>query len=127
MGMDTIGAAATFLSDWNDAMATAKKDVQSRSRSLHDKAMETFADAMRDCDKAIEGIMEKHQENVAKSAEKLKEHRKKVAAEERREKAAEEQRLFYEEALISAINQRNVLMEDLVNDIERREKFATLG
>lgn len=127
MGMDTIGAAATFLSDWNDAKATAKQQVQARSKVMHDKAMETFADAMRDCDKAIEGIVDKHQENVAKSAEKLREYHKKLAKEEQRAKSAEQQRLFYEEALVSSINARNVMKEEMLEEIERRENFAALG
>lgn len=121
--MDSIGAAATFLSDWNDAKASAKQVSAQRSKTDRDKAMETFAEAMRDCDKAIENVVDKHQETVAKSAEKLKEYHKKLKLEEERAKHAEEQRLFYEEALISSINQRNFLMEQANDDIERRDAF----
>lgn len=122
--MDNIGAAATFLSDWSDALANAQKKVQTKQKLDHDRAMETFAEAMRDCDKAVESIVEKHQENVAKSAEKLKEYHKKLAREEQRQRAADEQRLFFEEALISSINARNMRKEDMLADAERREDLA---
>lgn len=127
MSTDNVGAAATFLSDWNDANGSMKQRVQNRNRTMREQAMESFADAMRDCDKAVEGIVDKHHESVAKSAEKLKEYHARVAREESRRRAAEEQRLFYEEALISALNARNIRQEDALRDQERREDFDRIG
>lgn len=124
---DHIGAAATFLSDWNDANASMKQRVQGRSKSMRDQAMESFAEAMRDCDRAIENIVDKHQENVARSAERLREYHKQLSREEARRRSAEEQRLFYEEALISALNARSLRQEDVLREIERREDFDRVG
>lgn len=127
MGMDTIGSASTFLSDWNEARAYVKQQELQRSKNARERAMESFADAMRDCDKAIDGIVEKHQETVAKANERIKELRRKQAKEEQRRKSADDQRLFYEEALVRSINLRNMHMEDVKDDEERRETFAAMG
>lgn len=127
MGMDTIGAASSFLSDWSDARAYVKQQEMQRTKASRERAMETFAEAMRECDKAVDGIMEKHQENVAKANERIKEFRRKQAAVEQRAKHAEEQRLFYEEALIRSINIRNMRIEDMKDDEERREDLDLVG
>lgn len=127
MGMDTIGAASSFLSDWSDARAYVRQREMQRSKTSRERAMEAFADAMRDCDKAVDGIMEKHQESVAKANERIKEFRRKQAAEEQRAEHAEEQRLFYEEALIRSINIRNMRIEDMKDDADRREVLGLVG
>lgn len=127
MGMDTVGAAASFLSDWNDAMAKAKDQVQGRAKTSRERAMESFADAMIECDKAVESIVDKHQENVARSAQKLREYHKKLAVEEQRRRAAEDQREFLAEAQVRAINRRNQALEDMMFARERRESFDARG
>ncbi len=125
MGMGNIGAAnAMLLSDWNKARAEVQKQKQKTDR---DKAMEAFANAMRDCDKAIENIVDKHHESVAESAKKRDAYRKKVALQEQIQKRADEQRRFHEEALINQLNLRNMLKERRIEDMERREQFAAMG
>ncbi|MDL2263800.1 hypothetical protein LJC31_04010 [Synergistaceae bacterium OttesenSCG-928-I11] len=128
MGMDKIGAAnAAFLSDWNEAHANIQKQMQQKPKTSREQAMEAFADAMRNCDKAIENVVDKHHESVAESAKKNAEYRKKVARQEQIQKRAEEQRLFHEERLINQLNLRNMLKERKLEDVERRELFDALG
>lgn len=128
MGINFIGVpSASSMSDWHDARANVPRQAQQKQKSDRDKAMETFADAMRDCDKAIETVVDKHQESVAQSMEKIKEYRKKLAREEQREKAAEEQRLFYAEVLAKQVSLRNMLKEQRMEDTERREEFDARG
>ncbi len=128
MGMGNIGAAnAMLLSDWNEARAKVQKQMRQKSTTDREQAMVVFADAMMDCDKAIENIMDKHHESVAKSAKKRDAYRKKVALQEQIQKRAEEQRRFHEEALINQLNLRNMLKELRIEDMERREQFAATG
>jgi hypothetical protein len=126
MGMGKVEAAnAKLFSDWNEARAEVQK--QQKPKTEREKAMETFAEAMRDCDKAIENIVDKHHETVAKSAKKQAEYRKELARQEQIQRRMDEQRLFHEEALISQLNLRNMLKEDRFEEMERREQFAALG
>lgn len=128
MGMDNIGAAnAKLLSDWNEARAEVQKQARQKPKSDREKAMEAFADALRDCDKAIENVVDKHHESVAKSAKMRDEYRKEVALQERIQKSADDQHRFHEEALINQLNLRNMLKERQVEETERREQFAALG
>ena len=128
MGMGNIGAAnAMLLSDWNEARAEVQKQMRQKPKTDREKAMEAFADAMRDCDKAIESIVDKHHKSVAESAKKRDAYRKKLALQEQIQKRADEQHRFHEEAVINQLNLRNMLKERRIEDMERREQFAALG
>jgi hypothetical protein len=130
MGMNMDGIRVTnaaFLSDWNEAQAQMKRQAQRKPKDDRERAMEAFADVMRDCDKAIENIVDKHHESVAKSAKERDEYRKKTALQEQIQKRADEQRRFHEERLINQINLRNMMKEQMLEDQERREEFAALA
>lgn len=128
MGIGTIGAAnAMLLSDWNEAREKVQREQSQREKSDQQKAMEAFAQALHDCDKAMENVVDKHQESVAESAKKRAEYRKKVAKEEQIQKRLDEQQQFYEESTMRQINMRNMMKQLRVDDENRRERFAATG
>jgi hypothetical protein len=116
-------ANALFLQELKNA-AKNRRTVSAPTESERKKAMEMFGKALRDCDKAMERVMDKHIESVAKSAEEHAEYRKRKAQADRKKASADEQRLLNEKILISRINQRNLLEEIKADDINRRELLA---
>jgi hypothetical protein len=119
MGVKSINDMnALFLPAWNDAKRNAKKQAEP---SEQQKAMEAFAKALKDCDKATERMMDKHHQTVAESAKKIAAYRKKKAVDDRRVQEAENQRLLQENLMIQRINHRNMLEEIRIEDINRRE------
>jgi hypothetical protein len=112
-----MDANAFLMKNWN----RPPRSPASQSKSERKKAMEMFGEVLRDCDKAMERVMDDHIENVAKSAKELAEYRKKRAVAERQRDAADKQRMINEEILVSRINQRNMLAELRTDDINRRD------
>jgi hypothetical protein len=112
---NVMDANAFLMQNWD----RPPRPPASQSKSERKKAMEMFGKVLRDCDKAMERVMDDHIENVAKSAKELAEYRKKRAVVERKKDAADRQRMINEEILVSRINQRNMLAELRADDIDR--------
>jgi hypothetical protein len=115
--------SALFLQELKNTAKNRRK-VSDPTESERKKAMEMFGKALRDCDKAMERVMDKHIESVAKSAKEQAQYRKRKAQADRAKASAEDQRLFNEKILLSRINQRNLLEEIRADDINRREQLA---
>ena len=95
-----------------------------KSRSSKDsdqQAREAFYKAVRSCDKAMENVVDKHLENVKKSAERLAEYRKKKAVEDKARQRADTMRRVSENILIERINHKNMLEEIRIRELNRRE------
>lgn len=116
----TEASNALFLPAWNEAQKRAKPQDGDSDRQ---KAMEAFAKAMRDCDKAMENVMDKHHESVAKSAQKRDEYRKKRAQQERLQKTAEARRDFNRQAVAQAQERRELTNELRIEAAERQARF----
>lgn len=128
MGIGNIGKAnATLLSDWNEAREKVQREQQQKEKSSQQKAMEAFAQALNDCDKAMETVVDKHHESVAKSAAKQAEYRKKVAKQEQIQKRADDQRQFFEESTMRQINMRNMIKQLRIDEENRRAAFSAMG
>ena len=72
-----------------------------------EKLREAFQNALRECDRAMENVMDRHHESVAKSNEKKAEYNKKKAVQEEIEKAALNREMLNEQAVIQRINYSN--------------------
>ncbi|MDR1886224.1 MAG: hypothetical protein LBQ56_08095 [Synergistaceae bacterium] len=119
MGVKNINDMnALFLPAWNDAKRNVRKQADSTDQQ---RAMEAFAKALRNCDKATERMMDKHHQTVAESAKKIAAYRKKKAVEDRRVQEAENQRLLQENLMIQRINHRNMLEEIRIEELNRRD------
>jgi hypothetical protein len=103
-----------ILSDVSHRASQAAETDQQRAR-------EAFHKAVRACDKAAERMMDKHLENVRKSAERLAEYRKKKAVTDRARRRADDIRTINENILIERINHRNMLEEIRVRELNRDE------
>jgi hypothetical protein len=121
MSVNNVTDANAFLLQARENAARTARAVKSQSESEREKAMEMFGKALHDCDKAMERVMDKHIESVAKSAKELAERRKRRALAERIQDSADEQRLMNEKIILNRINQRNLLAEIKADDINRRE------
>jgi histone H3/H4 len=121
MSVNNVTDAAAFLSHARENVARAARAVNNQTEAGQKKAMEMFGKALRDCDKAMERVMDKHIESVAKSAKELAERRKRKAIAERVKDSADAQQLMNEKIIINRINQRNLLAEIKADDINRRE------
>jgi hypothetical protein len=121
MSVNNVMDAGTLLSQAREYAAKAAKAMNDQKEAERKKAMEAFGQALRDCDKAIERVMDKHIESVAKSAKELAEYRKRKAIAERIRDSADERRLMNERIIIDRINQRNELAAMKADDIKRRE------
>jgi hypothetical protein len=116
-------ANALFLKTWNDVARQPKKPAKSEQQ----KAMEMFGKAVQNCEKASERMMDKHLESVAKSAKELAVYHKRKAVFDRMKTSADEQKMLNEKILLSHINQRNMLQEMRVDDINRQELLKASG
>lgn len=105
-----------LLHDWSEQTAN-------RGQTPRNKGMALYYKAVRDCDKAMETVMDKHHESVAKSAEKMKEYRSKKAREDAVRKAADDRRRMNEEAAVRAVDYREFMQELRLSDENRRAAF----
>ena len=89
-----------------------------------EKLREAFQNALRECDRAMENVMDRHHESVAKSNEKKAEYNKKKAVQEEIEKAALNREMLNEQAVIQRINYSNRIEFLRKEEDEDREKAA---
>lgn len=123
-----IGASnAALLSAWNDAQQKRATQQQPNQKSSRQRAMEAFADAMRDCDEAMGNIVDEHHKRVAENAKRRDENNKIRAREERVQRAADERERLQELSAIKQFNLRNMLEEQRIDDSLRREMFDARG
>ena len=102
-------------------LGDASRHARHFSESDQQQAREAFHKALRACDKATERMVDKHLENVKKSAEKQAEYRKRRAFTDRARKKADDMRTMSENILIERINHRNMLEEIRVRELNRDE------
>ncbi|MDR0615266.1 MAG: hypothetical protein LBG29_00505 [Synergistaceae bacterium] len=121
MSVNNVTDAGAFLSQVREYAAKAAKTLNDQKEAERKKAMEAFGQALYACDKAIERVMDKHIESVAKSAKELAEYRKRKAIAERIRDSADERYLMNERIILDRINQRNELAAMKADDIKRRE------
>jgi hypothetical protein len=118
MSVQSINQAnSLFIDAWNDVSRKVKHVTESDQQ----KAREAFYNAVRDCDRATENMVDKHLESVAESAKKLAEYRKKKAVADRAMKAADQQRVLNENILLERINYQNMLEETRIRELNRKE------
>ena len=118
MGVQNIDQAnSVFMSLLNDTSRKAKQGTESDQQ----RAREAFYKAVRSCDKAAERMVDKHLENVKKSAEKQADYRKRKAVTDRARKRADDIRTLNENILIERINHRNMLEEVRIRELNRKE------
>jgi histone H3/H4 len=118
MASENLNAVnALFMPAWNDVTRKAKKPTESDQQ----KAREAFYKAVRSCDKATETMVDKHLENVAESAKKLAEYRKRKAVEDRVIKEADMRRNLRENMLLARINHHNLMEETRIRELNRQE------
>ena len=110
-------AQSVFQAILSDVSRRANQAAESDQQ----RAREAFHNAVRACDKAAERMMDKHLENVKKSAERLAEYRKRRAFTDRARKKADDMRTMSENILIERINHRNMLEEIRVRELNRDE------
>ena len=91
--------------------ADAARKPKALSFSDEKRAREAFYNAVRDCDKAMENVIDKHLESVKEAAIRLAEYRKRKAVEDRARNQADMMRELNEKILIERINNRNMLEE----------------
>ena len=114
-------ANALFLPAWNAAQERAKRNMPPDDDRR--RAMAAFGKAMRDCDKAMEDVMDRHHESVAESAKKREAYRKKRAQQERVQRAADELRTLNREAVLQAQARRDWMQEMRMEADARTERF----
>jgi hypothetical protein len=97
------------------------RQVKHVSDGDQQRAREAFYKAVTACDKATERMVDKHLENVKKSAERLAEYRRRKAVTDSARRRADDMRTINENILIERINHRNMLEEIRVREFNRSE------
>ena len=124
MGMSAGSAVNNMLlHDWNNIV----KEVREAAQPSKMSGMGAYYNVMHNCDKAMQDVMDKHHETVAKSAKKMKEYRRKKAREDAVREAARERRQVYEEAAVRTLNKREFMKELRLEDEQRREMFEAVA
>jgi ribosomal protein L22 len=112
-----------FMNVLKDVSRKVKPIVESDQQRAH----EAFYKAVRSCDKATERMVDKHLENVKKSAEAQAEYRKKKAVVDQAKQHADDMKTMNENILIERINHRNMLEELRIRETNRRELLEDDG
>ena len=111
-------ASELFMPAWESA---DRRSRSAKAKTEQQDTAEAFCNAVRACDKESERMMDRHHESVAKSAKERAVYNKKKAISDRAIIEARKQDVFNETVMIQRINHRNMLKENLMEDLKQRE------
>ena len=111
-------ASQLFMPAWENAARRARTDD---TKTEQQNMEEAFHKAARACESESERMVDRHHESVAKSAKERAVYQRKKAITDRVRTDAEKRDALNETVLIQRLNHRNMLKENLMNDIRQNE------